>query len=154
MENLSSFAAPISEDHPAHPANTNQIISTNGRKVERVFDPIIPLMETTKRRLVLDCHRSSREQCGFLTNREEIFYIQNIHEQNRFNFLMDPAEMLETITEIYEVKQDYIIGVFHTHPNDKPWPSPRDIVGWPNLDLHWRYWIVTNHEVIEWAVIK
>jgi proteasome lid subunit RPN8/RPN11 len=60
-------------------------------------------------------------------------------------------DIQEALNEVCKINGDSVLGVFHTHPNDVPWPTPGDISGWPNPDLEWRYWIATNHEVIEWS---
>lgn len=97
---------------------------------------------------------SNVELCGFITSDDDIWWIDNVHLEPRHNYFFDPQEVETAVHEIYEIRQEKIVGQFHTHPNNVPWPSPRDIAGWPNPDLNWRYWIVTNAEVIEWELVR
>lgn len=135
---------------PAHPSNADQLIPTKGRTAERVWDN--PLDQQIQDLLTASCMSSNKERCGFITADEDIFYVDNVHSQPRHNFLMDQGDFEIVVSEIYDIRQTRILGVFHTHPNNVSWPTPRDLVGWPNPDLGWRYWIVTNHTVIEWKL--
>lgn len=137
---------------PAHPSNCNQYIPTNGRKAERVWGSTLDKQVCDL--LTAGCISSNKERCGFVTSDEDIFYVNNVHAEPRHNFLMDPEDFAEVVSEIYDIRQTRILGIFHTHPNDVPWPTPRDLVGWPNPELRWRYWIVTNTEVIEWELVS
>lgn len=137
--------------NPADPSHSNHLISTNGRYAERVWGDL--LLEETQDDLVRFALESDLEICGFITVDQDIFMVKNIHEEPKYNFFMDFDSCSETIREITEVKKSRIMGVFHTHPNNQPWPSPRDIVGWPNLALNWRYWIATRKEVLEWRLV-
>lgn len=143
----------ITEDDPSHPSSTNHLIGTDGRKVDRILFTTSPLSEKARVELKLACETSPVEVCGLITEQMEIHYIANVHEFPRENFYMDHAEFTETVRQIMEGKKDKILGVFHTHPTGIVWPSPRDIVGWPNPDLGWRYFIVTARDVIEWALV-
>lgn len=148
----------VSIDDPAHPSNGNHYISVGNRAVKRVNSTDMMTDEVSKR-LILDCHTSNKERCGFLLFDGEIFYITNVHDEPHANFFMDPDEVLSFIDQLereegHEGIAQKILGVFHTHPNNTPWPSPRDIVGWPNPILGFRYWIVTNYEVIEWTLTE
>jgi proteasome lid subunit RPN8/RPN11 len=135
---------------PAHPGHQNQLISTHGRKAERIWD--VDLDQQIIDMLTASCLSSNKERCGFVVDDEDIFYVDNAHEEPTHNFLMDPIDLERVVSEIYDIRQARIIGVFHTHPNNVPWPTPRDLVGWPNPELGWRYWIVTATEVIEWQL--
>ena len=141
----------ISPESPAHPANTDHGISLGGRKVERVWDSLFPLSNDCREELILQCQGSPEEICGLITDKMEIFYIANIHEFPRENFYFDLGEFKIAAADIIG-NGERIIGMFHTHPTGIPWPSPRDIVGWPNPALGWRYWIATRADVIEWAL--
>ena len=134
-----------------HPSNTDQMISTQGRSAQRVFDQA--LEKQLHDMLTASCLSSNKERCGFISEDEDIFYVTNVHCEPRHNFLMDAADFETVVTEIYDIRQTRIEGVFHTHPNNVPWPTPRDLVGWPNPMLGWRYWIVTNTAVIEWKLV-
>lgn len=135
---------------PANPGHRNQMISTKGRRVERVWH--LPLDKQIQDLLTAGCLNSNKERCGFITDDEDIFYVDNVHEEPRHNFLMCPFDFETVVSEIYDIRLTRIIGIFHTHPNNVVWPSPRDLVGWPNPELKWRYWIVTNDQVIEWEL--
>ena len=111
-----------------------------------------PLFESTTNQLLLDWHRESYEQCGFIDSQQELWYVPNVHDYPSENFLMEEKECERIFEHIYEKNNDTIIGIFHTHPNNVTWPSPRDIVGWPNPKLNWRYFIVTGAEVLEWEL--
>jgi proteasome lid subunit RPN8/RPN11 len=139
-------------DNPAHESHVDQLISTNGRVPQRVFDSDNPLDIQVAEILTASCRSTNKERCGFITQDEDIFYVYNIHKEPTHNFLMDSKDFQNVIAEIYEDRQTRIVGIFHTHPNNVPWPTPRDLVGWPNPALGWRYWIVTGSEVIEWRL--
>jgi proteasome lid subunit RPN8/RPN11 len=139
---------------PSDPQHADQLISTHGLRARRVEKHPIPLTLTTKNDLVSMCRRNREEICGFLTLKQEIFLVKNSHAEPRYNFHMCVEDGQKIVDEIYNVHNSQIMGIFHTHPNNYPWPSPRDLVGWPSAILHWRYWIATRHEVIEWETYK
>ena len=138
--------------HPSDPAHVDQLIPINGRAVERVWLPERELEPSTFQRLVGLCEAHNREQCGLISSEEEIYTITNVHEEPKHNFLMDQVEYIEAVQDIYDLGQ-YVLGVYHTHPNNVVWPSPRDLRGWPDPSLGWRYWIVTNFDLIEWQLL-
>lgn len=137
---------------PSHPSHSNHLISTNGLTAKRVWHHETPLFESTVNQLLLDWNREVVEQCGFIDDEQDIWYIPNIHEKPRANFLMDDQVATGVLENIYERQERKVLGIFHTHPNNVVWPSPRDIVGWPNSKLGWRYFIVTADEVLEWEL--
>jgi proteasome lid subunit RPN8/RPN11 len=140
----------------ASPSHGNHLIPVGDRQVEHIFYPDKPLSESTKRRLIEDCQKSRLELCGLLDKYERIYYIENVHEIAESNFFFDEEEYKIAVDECFENcegAEDSILGIWHTHPTNIPWPSPRDIRGWPNPDLRWRYWIVTNREVLEWRLV-
>ena len=140
-------------ENPAHPSNCNQLIPVRF-EVQRIWYPAKPLIESVAEELVQKCLSSRNEICGLITAEEqEIFYIDNIHHEPNHNFLMSQSEFKMVVAEIYGQQEDKVLGIFHTHPNNVPWPTPRDLAGWPNPALRWRYWIATRHEVIEWSLI-
>lgn len=139
-------------NNPAHPSHSNHLIPTHGRKAKRIWHHETPLFESTKNQLLLDWNREVIEQCGFIDSEQEIWYIPNVHEKPRANFLMDNQVATRVLENIYELDRRQVLGIFHTHPNNVPWPSPRDIVGWPNPKLKWRYFIVIDSEVVEWEL--
>lgn len=93
------------------------------------------------------------ERCGFIDEEQNIHRVDNIHRNPHSNFYMDEDDAEQTINSIYEIYQSNIIGIYHTHPNGYPWPSPRDIAGWPNPALNWRYFLVTRGQVTEWQLV-
>ena len=139
---------------PAHPEHSNHLISTNGRKVERVWHGDPPLFESTVHQLLMDWNRKPTEQCGFIEKEcQDLFYVENVHQAPRMNFLMEKKATEVTLEHIYNTLESSVLGIFHTHPKDVPRPSPRDIVGWPNPKLKWRYFVVTSNEVLEWELV-
>ena len=120
-------------------------------KVRRVDVPKVKLKPAVAGELIEACRKNRDEVCGLITDQQEILYVPNTHAEPRFNFYMSIEHLRENIFEIAQVKGQRVIGVFHTHHTNIPWPSPVDINGWPNPNLGWRYWIVTQHEVVEWA---
>ena len=140
--------------NPADPSHSNHLISTNGRKARRIWHHESPLYESTVNELLLDWNREVVEQCGFIDSDQELWYVKNAHEHPRSNFFMDNAYAEKTLTQIYKDSPGRkVLGIFHTHPNGVTWPSPRDIVGWPNPRLGWRYFIVTGVDVVEWELM-
>ena len=106
-----------------------------------------------KRLLIAGAQLHNNELCGFITSDWMIFPVHNAHLEPRHNYYFDPDDTDRVLNEIFNKYKTDIIGQYHTHPTDIPWPSPRDLVGWPNPELGWRYWIVTNSHVIEWELI-
>lgn len=144
----------IDLNNPAHPSHSNHCISTKGYRAQRVWNHKEPLKEITIDDLIKDWLEEPVEQCGFIDSKHEIWYVKNIHKNPINNFLMDSKETVKILKEIYSIEKNKVLGIFHTHPNNVPWPSPRDIVGWPNPQLNWRYFIVTQKEVIEWELTR
>lgn len=139
---------------PSDPSHSNHLISTGGLRARRVQKPLTKLRLGTKEDLISLCRRNREEICGFLTVNEEIFLVKNVHTQPRYNFYMEKESLKNVLYDIYHIRESKIAGIFHTHPNNQPWPSPRDIAGWPNHDLNWRYWIATQRELIEWETFR
>lgn len=139
-------------NNPAHPSHANHLISTNGKRARRIWHHESPLFESTVNQLLLDWNREVVEQCGFIDSEQELWYIPNVHDKPRMNFLMDTYVATNVLERIYEKQERKVLGIFHTHPNGVPWPSSRDLVGWPNTKLNWRYFIVTGDEVVEWEI--
>lgn len=138
-------------DPYASPSHSEHLISTNGRFAERVWHPDVPLFESVHNELMMACISNSDEICGLISTDQELFYIENVHDEPSHNFFMSQEEYKMAVHEIFD-NQAEILGVFHTHPNATPWPTPRDLNGWPPFEMNWRYWIVTNKEVIEWRL--
>ena len=136
---------------PSSPFHCDQLISTNGKKAERIDcnDLSVAIVNSLTKMARL----GREERCGFLTNTGAIYQILNGHEEPTHNFFMEKEAVREAVEEIYQISHDHISAIWHTHPNNIPWPSPRDIHGWPNLALGWRYFIVTHSEVLEWKLV-
>lgn len=93
-----------------------------------------------------------RERCGFITTEWEILEVDNVHQEPYRNFYMDDEDTKHALEYIYEMREESVVAIWHTHPNNVVWPSPRDLCGWPNPGLKWRYLVVTNNEVVEWEL--
>jgi proteasome lid subunit RPN8/RPN11 len=138
---------------PSSPAACRQAISTNGRKAERVWEPRLPLDKEIERILTAFCIKNREEMCGFVTANENVYQIKNVHTERRHNFYMDTFEAQQAINLIFE-SNTTVLGIWHTHPTNIPWPSARDLVGWPNPVLGWRYWVVTATAAVEWSLVE
>ena len=140
---------------PAHPSHSDYLISTNGWRAEQVFDSDAPLDDVTVQRLINELESHALERCGFITTSpEEIVVVQNSHENPRMNFFMETEDFTASLEYIYEATNREVLGIWHTHPNGYGWPSPRDIAGWPNLELGWRYFLVFRGNVTEWRLVR
>lgn len=136
---------------PSDPSHCDHLISTGGLRARRVIPSNQNKLRLgTHESLIIICQKNNEEVCGFITRSEEIFFVKNVHTEPRFNFYMCESSLHKVVHEIYQLRKSKIMGIFHTHPNNQPWPSPRDIAGWPNPALNWRYWIATGKELIEW----
>jgi proteasome lid subunit RPN8/RPN11 len=134
----------------ADPTHTDQMFDPL-RRVQRIWNvAILPSMQDV---LIHVCKANKTETCGFISKAGKFHVVNNVHEEKMRNFLMDEASFHTVIDKIYNEDEDEILGVWHTHPTNIVWPSPRDLAGWPNPDLNWKYWIVTNNEVIEWELV-
>lgn len=139
---------------PAHRGHSNHVITTNGIEAKRIWVPEVPILESVVNELILLAQTHIFECCGFIDSNWEVWKIPNSHEEPTHNYYMSPEDAGPILTDIYEEQQNTVIAQFHTHPNGVPWPSPRDIRGWPNPDLEWRYLIATPKEVLEWELSK
>lgn len=90
-----------------------------------------------------------KEVCGFIDSRWNLHFVHNVSADPVRNFEMDQNEV-RRIVEWLSVANEHIVGVFHTHPGGLSTPSANDIVGWPNRDLAWRYFIATSADVYEY----
>jgi proteasome lid subunit RPN8/RPN11 len=141
-------------NNPAHPGHCNQLISTEGRKVARVWYHPNPLLEVVKNELIDICQGHRFERCGFICAEHDVWEVPNSHSNPKSNYFISNDDAAAALHEIYEIQLSHIIALWHTHPNNVPWPSPRDICGWPNPLLEWRYLIVTNDDVLEWSLVN
>jgi proteasome lid subunit RPN8/RPN11 len=140
-------------NNPAHPGHSDYLISCKGKKAEQIFYHPEPLYESTVNHLIDELEGHYMEKCGFLTLEEEIVRVQNSHLKPHANFYMEEEDAKNAIDYIYNDLGTEILGIYHTHPNGYPWPTPRDIRGWPNPALKWRYWLVTRGTVTEWRLV-
>ena len=113
-----------------------------------------PLDPEIQSHLIAACKANKDEVCGFVTDDENIVYVPNSHLEPHYNFFMNNEDISAALDIVNKVYSGNIIGIFHTHHNNIPWPTPEDIAGWPQRTLPWRYWIATNYEVIEWAKLR
>jgi proteasome lid subunit RPN8/RPN11 len=139
---------------PASPDHRDYLISTNGWRAQQIHVPDTPLIERTVSQLLYELFEYPEERCGFITTGGDLVPVKNVHIDNHNNFYMDEKDGTEAIEYIYEEAAEEILGIYHTHPNGYPWPSPRDIVGWPKGDLGWRYFLVTRGNVSEWERVR
>lgn len=139
--------------NPASPAHCTHAISCEGRSAQRIFEPDDPMPDKCAALLTGMATRFNMEHCGFITSDWRIREVSNVHLHPANNYYFDPADTERALNEIYNDWGVGILGQYHTHPNGVTWPSPRDLVGWPNPVLRWRYWIVTPIEVIEWELV-
>lgn len=144
----------VDENNPAHPSHSDYLISTGGLRAESIEFPCAPLDESTVSTLLEELDFHKEERCGFVTSEQHVVNVKNSHTNPRANFYMDEPDAYEAIDYIYNQLQQTIMGIYHTHPNGYPWPSPRDIAGWPNSQLGWRYFLVTRGNVTEWRLVR
>lgn len=143
----------LSLDNPAHPGHSNYLISTQGKKAVRVWYPDLPIIESVREELIEECNTHINERCGFISVDWEVWNVANSHEFPRQNYYMRKEDVESIVHEVYDFRKSRIIAVWHTHPDNVPWPSPRDIRGWPNPALEWRYLIITNNDIFEWELV-
>lgn len=141
-------------NNPAHPGHSNYLISTNGLKAARIWHHAQPMLKSVREELFDVFHKFNYERCGFLDNDWNVWNVPNAHLSPQRNYFICDEDAIPVFHEIYEIHNNHIIAIWHTHPNNAPWPSPRDIVGWPNLALGWRYFIVTGKEISEWQLVQ
>lgn len=139
---------------PANPSHNDYLISTNGWRAEQIFDGE-PLEPDTIQTLIYQQEVYREERCGFITTgQQDVIKVKNSHNDPRMNFYMDPRDVEEHLDFIYKETEREVLGIWHTHPNGYGWPSPRDIAGWPNLELGWRYFLVFRGNVTEWRLVR
>lgn len=140
---------------PADPSHGDYLISTDGWRAEKLYFTDSPLFESTVSELLHQLELFTIERCGFITTEDqEIVTVDNTHDDPINNFFMEKADYEKALRYIYEETQREVLGIWHTHPNGYPWPSPRDIWGWPNHNLGWRYFLVSRGDVTEWELVR
>lgn len=143
----------IGPENPAHPFHSEYLISTNGYVAERIWSEDIP--QDVIKALTGLCRRHKTEQCGFITKAWEIVAVDNAHGEPTHNFYMDIKHGQKELDRIYDELHSDVLAVWHTHPNNWPWPTPRDICGWPDQSVvDWRYFVVNGSDVTEWRKVR
>ena len=70
------------------------------------------------------------EVCGLLAGRGnqilEAIPVQNIAEQPKTRYQMEPTEQIRALKQIEKDDLEWL-GIYHSHPNSAPIPSPTDI---------------------------
>lgn len=140
-------------NNPAHPGHSDYLISSQGRVAERIFYSDAPMLESVRNELLDECFNFREERCGLITLEWDLITVKNGHEDPRNNFYFDIEDAQQAIDSVYTKYGSDILGIYHTHPNGYPWPSPRDLVGWPNPALRWRYFLVSRGDVTEWRLV-
>ena len=81
------------------------------------------------------------EACGFIMCDGSIVEIRNVATNPERSFHMDYQEMVEKLS----VREDFIAGIWHTHPKGTVTPSHTDLnaIKIGAVQAHWKYWIVT-----------
>ncbi|PAF41875.1 M67 family metallopeptidase [Helicobacter sp. 11S03491-1] len=78
---------------------------------------------------------SPNECCGYLLGKQEsdeqnhikeIFKIQNIHQNSEHFFMLSPQGQLDSLQRAKKQNLE-IVGIFHSHPFSKPYPSEEDL---------------------------
>ncbi len=96
------------------------------------------------------------ERCGLLGGRkkenffaDEIFEIKNV-KASVSEFELDPAESLK-VFEYAERKEKEVIGVWHTHPFWKAYPSAKDLAG---MKLFPGVWVIVSRDEMKAFVLE
>jgi len=91
---------------------------------------------------------SKVEICGFLVGKIEVkaaFVERVVFANNKLNspveFEIDPLETLKVL-ESAEREGNEIVGIFHSHVNNPPYPSSKDLKG---MDLWRNVWLIVNN---------
>lgn len=92
-----------------------------------------------------------REICGLILapggdQRREwaVVPVTNVAKGGK-EFVMDNDELIRIFSDSF----DDVIGVYHSHPSDRPEPSDEDLVF---AQPQWRYFIVTSAGTYEWDI--
>lgn len=118
-----------------------------------VKTPVVDDMPYLVERYLLLAAHSETEICGIISTSWAVYPIRNMAASPVQQFLLDKKLFRESLEQICAVGEK-ILGIFHTHPSGHISPSARDIQGWPNRDLNWRYFIATTTEVAEFKYLN
>lgn len=86
------------------------------------------------------------EHCGVVLDDYTTMEIRNIATEDR-EFAIAGEDLCDALV-MHGKDLENVIGIFHTHPSNRPHPSCGDMQGWPVGKL--RYFIVTQSDVYEW----
>ena len=75
----------------------------------------------------------------------DIIEIRNVSLAPKRHFKMDMQEVVEKLSD----RDDFIEGIWHTHPGGTTYPSQTDLDGIKcgAIQRNWDYWIVTANSV-------
>ena len=93
---------------------------------------------------------SPHEACGFVMESGDIIEIRNVASNSMREFKMDRNQMIEKLSG----REDFIYGIWHTHPSGSSSLSSTDIeaIYCGAIQWNWHYWIVTKSEVVEYPI--
>lgn len=88
------------------------------------------------------CSDMEQERCGMLLGLKrssnnwianEFIPITNVHHETEYkHYRLDPNEFIEVLSDTTHINDEAnkdFVGIFHTHPNNRPIPSRFDIDG-------------------------
>ena len=86
-----------------------------------------------------------QEVCGFIMENGDIVEIRNVATNPHRAFRMDHKHMVEKLSG----REDFIAGIWHTHPKGTTTPSHADLnaIKIGAVQRNWDYWIVTADSV-------
>jgi proteasome lid subunit RPN8/RPN11 len=130
-------------------------------------DPIHILPDHWRQMLEHVSHLEPEEACGLVAGMGRVsicvYAIDNyLHSAVRFQ--MEPQQQVDAILEIEEKGWD-LLGIYHSHPNGPPMPSPTDVAGatyedavnliWSKHNGVWtcRAFLIQDHQVTEIPII-
>lgn len=90
------------------------------------------------------------EVCGFVMESGELLEIRNISLAPQRHFKMDRQQLVEKLAP--RDPDDFIAGIWHTHPRGTTMPSHTDLDGIKcgAIQPNWAYYIVTAEGVFEY----
>ena len=88
------------------------------------------------------------EACGFILDNGDIVEIRNVATNPERSFHMDFHQMVEKLSG----RDEYIAGIWHTHPKGTITPSHTDLhaIKIGAIKPDWDYWIVTTDGVYKY----
>lgn len=113
----------------------------------------LSISESLAATLVTLAADSDEEVCGFIIDDDRVQPIQNTAKNPAHSWRMDHESMMACVNEY----GNRIRAIFHSHPNNRDWPSVQDEAGISFLykqGCPWAYLIVTSHGVSQFAYCK